>query len=362
MIRYPHTVGFAVDSVRDKARNNDGHSASCYLTVRLFAVLLAGWTALAGAAETVGQQLQPVAHGLDFGGRVFDWGTAVAVHPSIRRTSFAVEKPRLMRGACARVDLTDPRLRYLVTGRDKDWGQPMPDYTNRPLRVRTRRQTTRDFLLAARRPVAEGGRGLNMLLAVNNAQWLPWEKPFNHRYADNMSLVVSDGEMVSPPIGFPSFIVYRDGAVEFRNVARGEALTNILHAVSGWGMILENGTILKADTPEGAMPRTVFGLSEGKRYLYLYVVDGRQPEYSMGATPCEAAQWMLYFGADSAMNMDGGGSATLICWDPVPDPTNTDPKSKDTPNLHKLNHQEGNHERAVGCNLGFYFINNKEQP
>ena len=329
----------------------------------LLVVILIGWTALAVAADAPAADAKaPVAHGMDFGGRVFDWDAAVAVHPSIRRTSFAVEKPRLMKGACARVDLTDPNLRYRVTGRDKDWSLPMPDYTNRPLRVRTRRQPTRDFLLAARRPVAEGGSGLDMRLAANNAQWLPWEKPFNHRYADNMSLVVSEGELVSPPIGFPSFIVYRDGAVEFRSVKRDEPLTNILHAVSGWGMILEDGKILKEDTPDGAMPRMVYGLSKDKRYLYLCVIDGRQPGYSLGATPYEACEWMRHFGADSAMNMDGGGSATLFCWDTEPDPKNTDPKSKDTPNLHKLNHQDGNHERAVGCNLGFYFVNNKETP
>lgn len=321
------------------------------------AVLIVGRSALSGAADTpVASVASPTSHGMEFGGRVFDWNDAVEVHPSIRRTSFAVEKPRLMKGACARIDLTDPNLRMLVTGRDKDWGRPMPDYTNRPLKVRTRRQTTRDFLLDARRPVVEGGRGLDMRLAANNAQWLPWEKPFNHRYADNMSLVVSDGEMVSPPIGFPSFVMYRDGHVEFRNVARDELLTNVLHAVSGWEMILKDGNILTKNTPDGAMPRTVYGLSKDKRYLTICAIDGRQPDYSMGATPYEACEWMLYFGADSAMNMDGGGSATLICWDSEPDSANTDPKSKDTPNLHKLNHQDGNHERAVGCNIGFYFV------
>ena len=303
----------------------------------------------------------PRPHGMDFGGRSFDWSTAREVHPSVRVATFAVDTPRLIKGGCARVDLKDPSLRYLVTGRDKDWGQPMPDYTDRPLKIRTRRQTTRDFLLAARRPVADGGWGLDMRLAVNSAQWLPWEKPFNHKYADNMSLVVSDGEMVSPPIGFPSFIVYRDGTAEFRNVKRDEPLTNILHAVSGWEMIVEDGAIRPKNAAEGAMPRTVFGLSKDKRYLYLLITDGRQPGYSMGTTAYEAGQWMLHLGAESAMNMDGGGSATLICWDRVPDPANTDPKSKDTPNVHKLNHQGDNGERPVGCNLGFYFVEPEEQ-
>ena len=38
----------------------------------------------------------------------------------------------------------------------------------------------------------------------------------------------------------------------------------------------------------------------------------------------------------------------------VPDPDNTDPKSKTTPNLHKLNRQQDNAERSVACPLGIY--------
>jgi|LFRM01.1.fsa_nt_gb hypothetical protein len=291
--------------------------------------------------------------GMNFGSRRFDWSKAVAVHPSIRRTSFAVERPRLMKGSCVRVDLADRRLRFHVPGRAEHWGEPMPELPDRPFRIRTRRQTVRSYLLEARR-VAEGGLGLNMLVGVNSTGWSPWEAPWNHKYADNTGLIVKDGEMVAPAIGNPSFIVYKDGSVAFRKVGRDEPVTNIQTAVSGFGIVLTNGVIRERNVPTSLAPRTGFGLSRDKRYLYLFVVDGRQPGYSMGANTYEVAEWLRHFGADDGMNMDGGGSTTLFCWDPAPDPANTDPKSRETPLLHKLNRHAENAERSVACPLGIY--------
>ena len=294
------------------------------------------------------------AGGMDFGARRFDWTKAVMIHPSILRTSFAVERPRQMKGSGVRVDRADTRLRFHVPGRAANWGEPMPECPDKPFRIRTRRQTVRSYLLESRRPVAEGGLGLNMLVGVNSTPWSPWEAPWNHKYADETGLIVKEGELVAPSIGYPSFIVYRDRRVAFRRIARDEPVTNIQTAVSGFGIIMTNGLILAKNDPASLAPRTGFGLSRDTRYLYLFVVDGRQPDYSLGANTYEVAEWLRYFGAADGMNMDGGGSTTLFCWDPVPDPTNTDPKSAGTPNLHKLNRQKDNAERSVACPLGIY--------
>jgi len=314
-------------------------------------------TATAGvtsAAPVPAAQPETPASGMDFGGRRFDWARAKEIHPSILCTSFAVEHPRLMKGSCVRVDLADTNLRFLAAGRAKAWGEPMPECPDKPYRIRTRRQTVRDFMLESRKAVSDGGRGLDMRVAVNSTPWSPWESPWNHKYADRTGLIVSEGELVAPSIGYPSFIVYKDGAVAFRKLAPSDPITNIQTAVSGFGICMTNGIILARNNPASLAPRTGFGLSRGQRYLYLFVVDGRQPDYSMGANTYEVAEWLRYFGADDGMNMDGGGSTTLFCWDPVPDPDNTDPKSKTTPNLHKLNRQQDNAERSVACPLGIY--------
>ena len=59
-------------------------------------------------------------------------------------------------------------------------------------------------------------------------------------------------------------------------------------------------------------PRTAYGLSADRHYLYLLTLDGRQSGYSDGSYDWETARWMQLLGAADAANMDGGGSTTLV--------------------------------------------------
>ena len=57
-------------------------------------------------------------------------------------------------------------------------------------------------------------------------------------------------------------------------------------------------------------PRTGVGLSADRRTLILAVVDGRRSSM-IGMTCRELANLMIFWGAEWAMNMDGGGSSTM---------------------------------------------------
>jgi exopolysaccharide biosynthesis protein len=59
-------------------------------------------------------------------------------------------------------------------------------------------------------------------------------------------------------------------------------------------------------------PRTAIGINRNGRWLYIVVVDGRQPFYSEGATFGELADILIKFGANYAMALDGGGSSTMV--------------------------------------------------
>jgi hypothetical protein len=57
-------------------------------------------------------------------------------------------------------------------------------------------------------------------------------------------------------------------------------------------------------------PRTAFGLSADRRYAWIVLVDGRQPE-SKGMTLADLVTLFRELGASDAINLDGGGSSTL---------------------------------------------------
>ena len=77
-------------------------------------------------------------------------------------------------------------------------------------------------------------------------------------------------------------------------------------------MIVLKGDIAPDLDDGGVEPRTAIGMNRNGRYLYLIVVDGRQPFYSSGATFTELAKVLIDQGAYIAMSLDGGGSSTMV--------------------------------------------------
>lgn len=59
-------------------------------------------------------------------------------------------------------------------------------------------------------------------------------------------------------------------------------------------------------------PRTGVGFSRDSSKLYLVTVDGRQPGFSSGMTLHEFARLMLDLGCYQGINLDGGGSTTMV--------------------------------------------------
>ncbi len=64
-----------------------------------------------------------------------------------------------------------------------------------------------------------------------------------------------------------------------------------------------------------AHPRTAIGVSGDGAMVWIVVVDGRQPGYSAGASLQVLTDLFVGLGAVDAINLDGGGSATLAADD-----------------------------------------------
>jgi Phosphodiester glycosidase len=156
------------------------------------------------------------------------------------------------------------------------------------------------------------------------------------RVAGNRVVAVSaGGNSPIPPQGF----VYSVGPtsdVSARSLARGtevraayrlsaaagsssidpERWRTMDFVIGGLGLLLRDGRIL-ADHANEKMregfgtelhPRTAVGFKRDGTWV-LVVVDGRQPEISIGMSLDELARLMLALGCADALNLDGGGSS-----------------------------------------------------
>jgi len=91
-------------------------------------------------------------------------------------------------------------------------------------------------------------------------------------------------------------------------------------AISGGPQILSQGKICVGQGREGFRkgfssekhPRTAVGYTQDRRFLIMTVVDGRRPDYSQGVDLFELAELMLSFECYDAVNLDGGGSSTMV--------------------------------------------------
>jgi hypothetical protein len=109
------------------------------------------------------------------------------------------------------------------------------------------------------------------------------------------------------------------GATAKLNLGTDPPWPGLLHAIGGGPRLVANGAKyitsatehFRSDVAYGAAPRTAVGVTAGGDVL-LVAVDGRQAGYSVGATLGELADFLIKLGAKDAMNLDGGGSTTLV--------------------------------------------------
>jgi hypothetical protein len=91
------------------------------------------------------------------------------------------------------------------------------------------------------------------------------------------------------------------------------AAENITQMISGGPFIVKEGQVDVGPRGDGVdrHPRTAAGINADSTRFYMVTVDGRQSA-SAGMTLAELADFMVRIGIDRAMNLDGGGSTTLI--------------------------------------------------
>jgi hypothetical protein len=95
---------------------------------------------------------------------------------------------------------------------------------------------------------------------------------------------------------------------------------SIIELIGGTPRLIRDGIVSVEWEKEGVSrsfaydrhPRTAVGFSQGSTKLYFFTVDGRQPGYSVGMSLFELADYMLGWGVYQGVNLDGGGSTTMV--------------------------------------------------
>jgi hypothetical protein len=152
--------------------------------------------------------------------------------------------------------------------------------------------------------------------------------------------LVIRGRVLTPPSRQPVFAVDSAGRPHIVNlVPLGDAAFTVddpalarvslapfhpMEAVGGRPRLVRDSVIVPEVDTEGQAgfansrhPRTAIGIANNGKRLFVVVVDGRQAGFSAGMTLRELANVMLALGARDALNLDGGGSTTMVVENPA---------------------------------------------
>lgn len=134
---------------------------------------------------------------------------------------------------------------------------------------------------------------------------------------NEFGLVLPQERLAEIPGGF---LLGDDVKIEIETAGRRAGkLADLQLAVGGGPRLLEDGQVAVEKYDEMSRsfnttrhPRTAVGISEDEKTLYFVVVDGRQVGYSIGIDLFDLAERMRQLGAYQAVNLDGGGSSTMV--------------------------------------------------
>jgi exopolysaccharide biosynthesis protein len=243
------------------------------------------------------------------------------------------------------VDLTDPRVSIRISPAGPDPDGPGPwETTLMPVRDIAAREhfdiaINASFFAVNRSNLAEEKAETSGIAATT----LPSQKIgyIAGAWAKDIGWSMTDGKLWSSPSNnWPIFYITADNAAK---IDQPEKIpSDARQIVAGNCLLLKNGQ--PAAPFAGAMavrhPRTAIGLNRAGTKLVLLTIDGRRPLSAWGMTGPELADEMQKLNCWTALNLDGGGSTTLIMRDPQ------------TSELKLLNQPSDNRERPVGDAIG----------
>ncbi len=224
-------------------------------------------------------------------------------YSAIEFTSYVFDEPRPIRAWTARIDLAAPEIVLVFT--------PPADL---PGNLETTSATATEFAQTE-----------DVQLAINATPFRP-QRDRSGEGIDLLGLAARDGRIYSEPHPqYGAFVLTTEDDAEIwaAPIAKNQ-LDHVDGAAGGYHVLVRDGHnrvdriahTLPAEFV-APQPRTALGLADDNRTLWVLIVDGRNPGRSEGMSLTELADWAIDLGCASLLNMDGGGSTTLVLQDPA---------------------------------------------
>jgi len=199
--------------------------------------------------------------------------------------------PRLVIAHVLVIDTRVEEFRLLITPPDNSQGPPL------------NARTTSQFLDEFGAQIAINGDGFYPWWSRGPLDYYPQpgDPVTPNGYTASNGKTYSVGEKTEPVL-----YISRRGDLSFRKPGR------VFNAIAGDRYLIQGGEKVNGLDNNERDPRTALGFNKNGRWLYLVVVDGRQPFYSAGVTFDELADILMAHGAYFGMSLDGGGSTTMV--------------------------------------------------
>ncbi len=217
------------------------------------------------------------------------------ISPGVRETDFTLNNKRgdgQVKAYAVEVDLSDPNNTVIASNMDcsgEKWGM----------------QSVRDQGYGAERKL-----GVNVVAGINGDF-------FNMKTGEPWGSLIMNGVQYKARFDHGYFAVLNDGTPIIRMPADEDYVSKFYKAkelINGFSVIVRNGVINTEPAVSGdltVMPRSAVGITEDNKVVF-YSADGRQPPSSAGQTLPEVAKTMMALGCKDVLQLDGGGSTTLL--------------------------------------------------
>lgn len=241
------------------------------------------------------------------------------------------------------IDLKTPGIKPFVTPDGENLSQNIKISDNSVINNEIPARTTAEFV-----------QEFQVQLAINGSYFYPFKEvtPWNY-YPHSGDKVNVLGQTISNRKIYASkksswYVLCFDHKNQVKIPGGEECPENTTQGLAGDDILVFQGQPkTSAYSKDKPYSRVVAATDKEGKKLWLLLVDGKQPLYSEGLTKTELTSYLTKLGVYTAINLDGGGSTTLVV---ANSEKGGKPKIFNSPTHTKIPMRD----RPVANHLGFY--------